>query len=348
MRTAARGWATESWWIRSSSIALLVLTVSSGLLAVLGAPTAGASPPPTGMLTATHPSARWSGAMVYDAKDGYSLLFGGGNRSALLNDTWAFRNGTWTQLFPPVSPPVRGSASIAYDPVAGYVLLFGGNNPVTTFGDTWKFSGGNWTPLGLHYGPSARFGASMVYDARDHYFVLFGGNDPAGKLLNDTWIFVHGHWKHVHPAVSPPPRRAAGMAYDASDGYVVLFGGLSFGDANDTWTYFRGNWTHVNATVAPGVRVAPSMVYDKALGEIVLFGGRDDNSQTLWGDTWTFHAGNWTQLAPAHSPSGRDGASAAFDTRAHRIVMFGGASTPYAPVSVDSGTWLFNGLNWRR
>src|SRR5580658_7917305 len=69
------------------------------------------------------PSLRASANMVWDAKDGYVLLFGGCNLydgyvcdGQYLNDTWEFSSGTWTNLTPAISPPVLdGGSSMACD-----------------------------------------------------------------------------------------------------------------------------------------------------------------------------------------------------------------------------------------
>ncbi|MCI4330554.1 MAG: hypothetical protein L3K19_01740 [Thermoplasmata archaeon] len=287
--------------------------------------------------------------MAYDAKDGYVVLFGGGGATKMLSDTWTYKAGTWTKLAPTTHPSARFTQAMVYDAADGYVLLFGGNtnNGATLFGDTWTFSAGVWTKLHTSVAPSPRYGMSMAFDAKDHYVVLFGGQGPT-TLYNDTWTFSHGHWTQLTPTTVPPPRRSGGMAYDAADGYVLMFGGLSYSDANDTWEFVGGAWTQISQinTTAPGVRVAPAMVYDAKDRHVVLFGGRDDNSFTLYADTWTFHSGVWTLRHPSTSPAARQWPSAAFDGADGYVVMFGGGSSNSVPVTVLSDTHTYLAGTW--
>ena len=103
----------------------------------------------TGSLS-TAPSPREASTMVWDAADGYLLLFGGLHYPNVLNDTWSFLNNSWTHLAPAVSPSTRFAASLAYYPDQGfgYVVLFGGQSEATItegnssangYNDTWSY-----------------------------------------------------------------------------------------------------------------------------------------------------------------------------------------------------------------
>src|SRR5690349_2026869 len=118
---------------------------------------------PQASLASVSPSARYGAGMVYDAKDGYVLLFGGYDSQHDLNDTWMFLGGNWTKLSPPLSPSARYAPAMAYDGGDGYVLLFGGSTPAAGLNDTWKFTGGNWTQLAPTLPPRVRWGAGMTY-----------------------------------------------------------------------------------------------------------------------------------------------------------------------------------------
>jgi hypothetical protein len=324
------------------------------------------------------PSSRGFATMVYDASDGYVLLFGGKNFTSSLADTWEFSGGMWKPITTATSPTPRFGASMAYDAMDGYVVLFGGNlrlgDHVTSLaGDTWTYVGGNWTDLNLTSAssPGVRWGAAMTYDDRDGYVVLFGGygcntgSACAFGLLQDTWEFVSGTWTQLSPATPPGTRQAATMVYDEMDGYVMLFGGLGCSSGStctanllqDTWKFVGGAWTNLSipSGSSPGIREDASMVFDSNDLYVVLFGGFGCSSGATCGsvgemqDTWEFVSGAWTQLAMLDYPGVRLSAAIAYDPADNYVVIFGGfgcstgTSCSSAPLqdtwTAQSGTW---------
>ena len=78
--------------------------------------------------SASGPLPRALGQLTFDATDGYVLLYGGTGCNAvnwLCSDTWTFRAGVWTQLFPLVSPIVENGSQevMSYDTATGYTVL---------------------------------------------------------------------------------------------------------------------------------------------------------------------------------------------------------------------------------
>ncbi|MCI4362918.1 MAG: kelch motif-containing protein [Thermoplasmata archaeon] len=258
---------------------------------------------------AVSPMARIGGAMTYDQGDGYIVLFGGQvlvkNSNILVNDTWTFVGGKWTQDITSFAPNPRDIPGLTYDAADGYVLLFGGlgyggnATEQVTLNDSWTFSAGIWTVLTPHActscgpAPSGRAGAAMVYDPWDGYVLLFGGENLSKPILgtfaeiSDTWTFSAGVWTNITTTAGTPPgpRAAAGVAYDGLDGYVLIFGGT------------------------PGSGVSLS-------------------------DTWSFVGGTWTQLFPAHNPGPDYLGGAAFDATDHTMLYLNG-------ISFAGGTWLY-------
>jgi len=137
--------------------------------------TVSTSGPWTNITPVAGPSPRAGLVIVYDAADGYVLLFGGGNAFRTFGDTWKFTGGSWTNITS-AGPSSRLAASMAYDAADGYVILFGGS-PSSSFSnpfhDTWKFSAGVWTNITTGPGPSARAFAGMTYDNGDGYAVSY-------------------------------------------------------------------------------------------------------------------------------------------------------------------------------
>jgi Galactose oxidase, central domain/Kelch motif len=256
---------------------------------------------------------------------------------------------SWTEAAT-VVPEARVGASMVYDAKEKYVLLFGGYGPIypegSVLADTWTYAGGVWTELSPATSPPARQLASMAYDAKDGYVVLYGGLGSS-KALSDTWKFANGKWTKLSPTTNPGARYAASMAYDAKDGYVVLFGGTGASglEPSLTWEFVGGQWTSISTTPAPGGRAYASMDYDAHDGYVLLFGGDNTSTGTVLGDTWSFSAGEWTELTPASAPPARDNSGLAYSAIDGEVVLFGGIS---ATGAVLSDTWTFVGGAWTK
>lgn len=248
---------------------------ANGSWSNLTSPLARAPPPAAGA------------SLVWDAADGYFLLFGGISAygGVAENETWTFANHAWTNRTSnqSVAPPARYVSAMAYDARDGYVVLFGGATDTGVLGDTWTYSGGTWTNRtgSLRTAPPAREYAAMTYDARTGEVILYGGATPgAAQTFNDTWTFSGGVWTNITATAGPAPaaRRGAAFAYDPNYGYDLLFGGdnYSYGiDYSDTWIVRQDRWTNITAdlTSSPSTRFSPGLVYDPTAGALLLFGG---------------------------------------------------------------------------
>lgn len=215
----------------------------------------GTTAPPS---CAASPSARWSPATAYDAREGDIVLFGGTTALGSLNDTWVFHNGSWSNVTSAVGPP-NGGGEMAYDAADGYILWVAGN------GGTWTFSNGSWTHLNPPTYPSARGGEALFYDAAARAVILWGGTN------SQTWEFSAGSWTQLNPAASPPAGPPLGDAYDSAFGYGLVFGPKGPLD-NSTWTFSNGTWTNESAAVGPATpptATALSLAYDSTDGYTV-------------------------------------------------------------------------------
>ena len=293
-------------------------------------------------LTVPHPGAIGYESMVYDARDGYVLLFGGWDGSSTQGLTWKFSGSTWTQLHPPLSPPSRYGAAMAFDKSDNYTVLFGGlDSNFTALSDTWKFAGGTWTKLSPLMNPGGVAYASMANDAKDGYVVFFGGANAALVTQSSTWKFAGGAWTKLVLATHPSARYGAAFAYDAHDGYDVLFGGVNGSTwFSETWNFTGGKWTKLTPVAHPGARYLAPMAYSAKDGELVLFGGA---STVALSDTWAFVAGAWTKVSSLGHPSNRYAAAMADGSTTLNVVLDGG-STLAGPYVND--TWNFHGLVW--
>jgi hypothetical protein len=102
----------------------------------------------------------------------------------------------------------------------------------------------------------------------------------------------------------------------------------------------------------PQPRTGASLVYVGATGSTLLFGGSRTFGAIapVLGDTWTLDGSSWHEARPAHAPSARAGASAAFDAARNVVVLFGGnvldsSLVPASPAWSDE-TWTWDGVDW--
>lgn len=286
---------------------------------------ANPAPPPL-------PSVRNRAAMAYDAARGLSMLFGGDNGWVMpLGDFWAFNGTTWQQLGG-VLPAARWGHGMVYDTRRERLVLFGGfrpspGNPLPDaigLDETWEYDGSVWTQRPTTTQPSPRGDFGMAYDPIRQRSLLFGGVGPNTTYLQDTWEWDGVAWTQVNAPVQPSSRRGPAMAYDLERAEVVLFGGGALGTQfGDTWVYDGTTWTQRTPVTSPPARWESTMVFDPLCGRTLLQGGATFSYQTIFGDSWDWDGGNWTQVAGTQ-PSARRGVAATFDLKAGRSLWFSG------------------------
>ncbi|HXQ48512.1 MAG TPA: hypothetical protein VN842_01855, partial [Thermoplasmata archaeon] len=134
------------------------------------------------------PPARWYNSFVWDASDGYGLLFGGRNPSTDLNDTWTFNGTAWTQVVTSVAPPPITTGRTVYDAADGVVWLYGGYSIMpgvpNAYNFTWTYHGGVWTNITANVtgAPGDPHQVSYaVYDSLDGDVLMYGGSGTGGS-----------------------------------------------------------------------------------------------------------------------------------------------------------------------
>ncbi|MDE1820195.1 MAG: PKD domain-containing protein [Euryarchaeota archaeon] len=223
----------------------------------------------TELFPPTSPSARAGAGLTYDAADHEVVLFGGttvvnpepgGFWVNMLQDTWAWRGGSWVLLHPsgpvPPEPYDDGFTYDAADAVPFFTnaddnatnCLRGGCDPEIW----WTFHSGNWTnpqnndriwcqrgsPCAWEY-PLNRMAEATTFDWSDGYVVLFGGANYLWSQLNDTWTYRAGIWSNVSAgmvasAVASPPSGAVPLT-------VSFSGTVRGGSAPYTWRWVYGD-----------------------------------------------------------------------------------------------------------
>jgi len=266
------------------------------------------------------PAPRWAGGLVYDAADGYLLLFGGRDATTWYNDTWTFNGTTWSNLGLAHSPATRAYFTMVYDPTDAYVVVFSGGcwcGPAgarIVYNDTWTYAGGAWTNITatLSAAPPLLAFYPGAWDAHDGYMIVFGGNDyGACGGGNLTWTFVGGVWTNRTTASNAPPSMGgnAAFAYDPIAGEVVFFGGAFLpgcSQSAETWIYTNGTWWDATNYLG-GTPPAPSslgpMTWDDGDGFLLLYGGVTASGTTLGGTFALYLNGTFLVRATA-SPTG--------------------------------------------
>lgn len=271
--------------------------------------------------------------LAYDEPSARTILVAGlgcGDR------TWAYDSEAdrWTNMKPDRGyGTLSGRRPVGYDATLDRILCLDGKTW------TYDFETNTWTDLNVSppasLGQSGQGGHAMAYDLESNRMILFGGTAAYSDVpLAETWSFSQDAWTRLTPVSSPPARSFHAIAYDTESDRIVIFGGRgnSSTTLGDTWSYdYNTNrWTGMRPPFAPPPRFDAAATYDKRLDRIVLFGGTNVSGQAS-NDTWAYdlNANTWAKLASPNDPTlRRYGHSMACDSRADRIILFGGIS-PY-------------------
>jgi hypothetical protein len=98
---------------------------------------------------------------------------------------------------------------------------------------------------------------------------------------------------------------------------------------------FQYQWSNLTGSSGPSSREGAMMVYDPVDGYVVLFGGVSPTTHADLDDTWTYHAGVWTNITATAgtAPPARSYGAIAWDAYDGYVLLYGGFSQ-------SSGTWL--------
>jgi hypothetical protein len=123
--------------------------------------------------------------------------------------------------------------------------------------------------------------------------------------------------------------------FDAANGKVVLYN-----TAGETWTWDGSDWTQLAPAHSPTpARYGACMAYLPGTG-VIMFGGRQTADRlTDYAETWLWDGTDWTQLAPAHSPSAGPFAAMTYYASGGKLILYGGRGGSLA-------TWTYDGSDW--
>jgi hypothetical protein len=201
----------------------------------------------------------------------------------------------------------------------------------------------------VNLGPSPRGELQMAYSPKTDQIVIFGGaianpNLPNG-MSGETWMYdvPTNTWTEIKSPSAPSPRDNAGLVYDIESDRFILFGGAKLGDfcLKDTWSLDLSTkiWTQMKSKPKASC-LGTTIVYNSKADRILVFGGQDFREGVARNETWAYdyNTDTWTDLKPAVSPPGHIFASMAYDTKADRVIMWGGWGT----LTDEVCTWIYD------
>lgn len=222
--------------------------------------------------SAAPPGARQGPGLVDENATDQLLLFGGcsGANSPcnpVLQDTWEYSGGTWTNATPTVGlpPPRETLGSIAYDPALGEVVVFSGADAQgTPETDTWVWPGTiavgiTATPTSTDAGNAVSFTSTVTGGTGSYTYSWRFGDGGTSTVADPTYTYSaagsyrvvlwvndtasHTATASVTVSINSAPTCVASTFRSAVDvGSSVLFNGsTSGGTAPFTWAWHFGN-----------------------------------------------------------------------------------------------------------
>lgn len=252
------------------------------------------------------PPARQNMVMVYDAKRGETVLFGGiafdprGLTNIYYGDTWTWNGSDWMlRSIRGPSPRARGTA--AFHEGVGKLLMYGGDIATAPFyaDELWSWDGADWFPetgTDVDYNgtnwvekPSMPLACypytQMVYDPNEEQCILFGPfydrSAPGLRNYNTVLSWDGVSWSSIPEplleyapelgSVSYPDTRGQFAYYDPTRREVAIFGTRS-GTAGIVT--FKGRRFGKRASTPSNFNMPPGNVaaYDSRRRALVTFG----------------------------------------------------------------------------
>jgi hypothetical protein len=206
--------------------------------------------------------------------------------------------------------------------------------------------------------PSPRYYISFAFDIESNQIILFGGQTGTDYKLpessnNETWAYdlSANKWTRMKPSKSPPRKGAASLAYDSESDRVIMFGGCSEDMflAGDTWAYDYNSNTWTKLSDGPSQHLGGRIAYDAESDRIILFGGLNPKTFDFYADTWAYdyNTDTWKNMQPKVNPPGTNYQAITYDTKADRILIWGGFDMDYKPIGDSLWAYDFNSNTWQ-
>jgi FlgD Ig-like domain len=256
-------------------------------------------------------------------------------------------DGDWYQSFSQQPPPGRAYPLLTYVSSFDAIFLVGGMcDGWHGCDDTWVFDLSD--PIGLFvsgpiitYGdPGELIGSAAVYDAVRDRILVFGGGHTV--LTSDVVSLPFSGpsprtWQVV-PTVGTPPvgRRFASVIIDPIGDRMIMYGGtptLSGTEQGlaDLWQLTLSDpmtWTRIEPSgFPPSQRFKHTAVYDPVRHRMLMFAGTISGTLVTT-ETWELtldESPMWTHLVPSGNPANPTSATAVYDPKRDRLVVFNAA-----------------------
>lgn len=270
-------------------------------------------------------------AAAYDQAHDRTVIFGGQYAGLRLfpnsNETWELDGDRFTSRASAQRPPPRYGAAMAYDAARRRVVLFGGTTGSVDYNDTWEWDGDHWTRLAIA-GPLGRRDHAMAYDPRQRQIVMAGGiRVGMNDLTDDTWQLGLDSdgvlaWRML--PLAKLPRTDHALVYDPTRDRLVSVGsGILELDG--------GIWVERVDTGFDGAMAT----FDPNANSIAII---DGPTMYRWDGAMV------SRIDGITLPPLRIDATFTTDTRARRLVLFGGSEPITCIGTCASGDlWLWDG-----
>jgi hypothetical protein len=202
--------------------------------------------------------------------------------------------------------------------------------------------------------PSPRWAFTMAYDSKRDQVVLFGGStveecwENCPPMNGETWIYdvAANTWTEIKPPTAPRGRAHAPLAYDAESDRTIFYSGAISVDnlaPLETWSFDMNTktWTQMKAS-GPANRFGHKLVYDSKADRVILWGGWNMKDNLGVNDTWAYdyNTDTWTEMKPAVKPPGVNFQGMVYDSKADRVIMWGGGfNTSVWVYDYNTDTW---------
>lgn len=208
-----------------------------------------------------------------------------------------------------------------------------------------------WSDVTSQLSDPSLFTTNIAWDPAGYDMAIVSTATAVG-----TYALEGDHWVNLHVRTPICTGIVPMLVYDESDGYMLLIDaeavgcGAGSGDSPSTaghalvqlWRFQEGfGWVHIETVTGPrlpadcisDVGCSPGAVYDVSDGYVLLYGpftyGRNLSVQT-----WSYHAGSWTEL-PGSGPY-HGSAVMTYDPNLGKVLLAG------------YGWWTYQAGKWKQ